>query len=786
MPGLVTLTGTLGSLSTIRLPSGGLVTISPNSLPSLVSYNSSTRINNNETPDGELRVETSDNISGLSSFPEALATIQVSKGVNDFPTASASFYKSSDDLNDSLSRLEIGNNYNLFGIPFVLDSYTVTTYLQSAQRICQVNLNFVSKHAPRGNLSPLNPLDKPVQFDPDTTSIDWGDISSKISTPVSMGSSRYAKYYGGQSVVELTPRSEMEAAFLLSANHLIVYSKETIFGKSLESFSVGTMWYKDFLEDTIEFTVTEYPFYRDAELTLEEIPVPSKLEVSQRLEFENATDLSNVVTPSNSPGDVELLNQDMRNPGAVFDNGGRTKTMRRIWEKDGQPIQIEERVYGYVFNMKEMITMPEQPMDYVNANFKWPITFKPFVGNLARLKWRVVQYTLTDYHYDNDGYLMGTTKNGWKLARLNRETGDYETVSLVLKMYKNYYRASTRKTTGEEFTNTPLAWKADAREYNSYTFFNPVNVSGEAPVFEELGVFGTQSLHQYPIVEKTNYYLDDLTKYYADIQEDTVSVPPKFVYRSYSHTRNQEVVPNPKDDPNDPNAPYAPLLIFKEQKELTTTQVVIPKSIDASQKTPEMFVVNTYNHSTEGPFSDQSLMIGNSTQSLGRPSVHTRLNTSSSSDYPSDADRIARNRYIVSGSIGGNSIPTTNVIPRISIGTSGSRSFVPTSTISFNGAATPEAGRVGAKNTLEREFLNSQRIVVHVPFNQFHRQLEEGDIWQLEDDLGNKNKWVIMSISYSLELVADSRYICKDGIELSLSPAKTASVSVSSRPRSGS
>lgn len=780
MPGLINFTLSPNSLSSIKLLPGTLVNIPSSNTSSSIADFSFFQFEREPVVNNDLKIETTTQIPEIS-FPEELATIQISRGVNELPTCTASFYKTSNTLTDALSKIKIGNNYTLMKIPFVLDSYTVTTYLSSSQRICQVNLSFVSKYAPRGSLTPLNPLDKPIQFNAETTKITWNNIDSKISTSVNL-TSKYAKYYSGQSVVEITPRSELEAAFLLSSNHLIVYSENTIFGKSLNSSPVGTLYYQDFFEDVIQTSFTNYPFYERAELTLDEIPVPGRLEVTERLEFENATDLSNVVTPSNSPGDVEQLNEDMKNPGAVFDNGGRTKTVRRIWEKDGQPIRIEEKVYGYVFNMKEMLIMPESPIEYLESNWEWPLNFKLFAGNFAMTKWQIVQQTTTNYNYDKDGYLVNTVKQGWKFARLQRETGEYETATLVLKMYKNYHTVASRRKPMERQDEPPLAWRADAREYNSYTFFNPIDVSGDAPVFEPLGIFATNTLYQYPLLEKTSYYLDDLSNYYDDIQEEDVSVKPKFVYRSYSHNRTQEIAPNPKDDSNDPNAPYPPLLIFKENKELTTTQIVIPRSPDSKQKTPEIFSVSTHNHSSEGEFAAKSLMIGSSTQNLGRPSVHTRLNLNSVNfnNYPPNSNDILKYRYIVSGSIEGDSVLPGNSISRFSIGSS---KFIPLSSLSFSGAATPDAGQVGAKNSLEREFLNSQQVTIHVSFNQFHTWLREGDIWNIEDDQGNISKWIIMNISYSLELVDDGKYICREGIELTIAPAQKASVSVFNRRR---
>ena len=738
---------------------------------------------------GSDTVETPVSIPNMSTFPEVFINLQITRGILDFPTCNASFYKKSEELRDSIRQIAIGNEYLIMGIPFVLASYNVTSLLISTQRVCRVDLSFVSKYAPRGSTSPLNPLDRPTRFADTTTLLTASDISINAT----IGDSAYERYFTGLEPVEIVPRNEIEAAFLLSSSHLICYSGRTILGKSLSAPPVGTLTYNHIFEESVSYPYNELPRYIDTEVTLESIP-SNEVAIVERLEFENATDITNVSSPYNSPNDLRTLENDMKNPASVFDNGGRTKTMKRITEIDGQPLAIIETVYGYVFNMNEMVIMPPNGRVYFDNSFNWPIRFHSNLANRAGEKWRVVQTTTTFYRYDADGYLVGINKSGWKLARIKRETDEYETVQLILRMYKKHSRITGgNNRPGLEPSNS---WKADAREYNAYTFFNPIDVSGDSPVFASTDITA-RSLYQYPIQETTYYFLDNLTNYYDDIPLDN-GVHPKYVYKTYSHSQSAEIVPNPKDDPSDRNSPYQPLILFKERKELTTTQIIIPSSLDSPKRTPEMFTTTTYTHSQETEYGTNSLAIGNTIQSTGRPSAQTRIRLRNLTlNYPQR--NYHRYRYFLNGRITDD---TTNIGSSIQQGNGQFRFFgnnqqqsseirtsigreeiVSLSTASFTGAATPRAAEIGAKSTLEREFINSHKITVHVSFKNFYQALKEGDIWNFVNEFGDSMKVVIVSISYNLDLTQNGEYFCKEGIELVIAPAKTASVSISQRPR---
>lgn len=722
-------------------------------------------------------------VSGLSGLNFKPVEITINRSVNEFPTCSCYFFATDSQFN-SLG-LSIYQDFVIFNIPFQLDNIEKNTYLDSSlpEPIHKISLSFISKYAARGNLTPLHELDQPVSFPRTTTNLGWGNINSRISTTVLLGSSRYQKYYQGDADVELTPRSELEAAALLSPNSVLIYSSTTgILGVNFNEAPIGiNLNPKHIIDEVLVTNFKSPPEYDDTEVQLEDIPVVRAPEVVTRWEFENATDMSNVRVPYTTFNDATREAELLKDPGNVFDNGGKTKTWRIISEIDGQPTSILERVYGYIYNMRDFIAMPDNALEYKDNDWEWPIVFQYFMPNPVQY-WKIVQETFTVYHYDSEGYLINTRKTGWKAARLKRETGEYETVTLVLKMYKDHYMEglSRAQVLAESLEGPPEGWKAAARNYNAYTFFNQAIISGSSPVFAEIGLFATQLPHKYTILEDTRYFIAPLRDYYSDIPARDSFNNPKFVYRQYSYSASQEIEPNPKDDSGDPSSPYPPLVISKERKDLSTTEILIPRDRLHNKKTPEIHVTTTYSQSIEGDFSVHSLAIGSRNQLLGRPSEHTKINTMPSNNPPSNVTEIQNNRYFVSGKVLVTNTPTTSpesFLP--SVGTSGSRNYLAKASTSFSGACTPQAARAGARASLIREYINNFSYQIRIPFEPYAHVSEGTKITV------NGTELFIKGVSFTLQLIdtADdrSRYFCKEGIQLDVVPIKPVSVSLSRR-----
>jgi hypothetical protein len=261
------------------------------------------------------------------------------------------------------------------------------------------------------------------------------------------------------------------------------------------------------------------------------------------------------------------------------------------------------------------------------------------------------------------------------------------------------------------------------------------------------------------LLETSVYELDNLRNFYNDIQLTDGQPEPKFVYRNSTYTRHSEIQPNPKDDPNDPASPYEPLIAHKEKRELSVTQIICPNTKTAIKKTPELYATTTYVQSIEGDYSSNNLVIGNSTQYSGRPSIHTQLPVTIPQPAPPQGyTSVAQYRYFL----------TTNNTTNTSRRRSFSRGIpVPTSSVSYTGAVLPEHALVGAKNQLAKQTINAITKTIRVPFFDFYQRLEEGDKWIIDGQ-----EWIILSLSYSLTSIDNWEYQCGEGVSIKLGLAE--------------
>jgi hypothetical protein len=704
--------------------------------------------------------------------------IQISRGLDQHPSATATFYSYNQPL------VTIGTPVRLMEINFIISSYTIIQYKSTIETAYSVTLSLTGQHAPLGAETPLHELDIPIRLPHGTTRITWADIQSRLSTQISIGESSYTKYFAPDTEVIVTPRAEMESALLLSNNQCLIYSEPIIRGVSLTN-GIGSIEIDRIyiLNETTETSVKEIPIYKNTELELEDISVESidDGEVTTRYEYENCTSFANLHHPGGTEGIILLSNfaDDLKDPGNVFDNGGRTKTARTIKEKDGNPLTVVEETWGYVFISSQLFILPEDSGDYsemVANGGKWPLNFSPLITGSISNYWKQVEQTTTLYYYDSDGYLTSSRKTGWKLGRLKREGGDYEAANLWID---TFYDSATSSTSTDPLVENgpPPEWKAKAREYNAYTFYNPIQYAGDNPVFPNINETTSAPLFKYNIFERTGYLLADMTDYYDDIEVPNGSAPNKFVYHTSSYSNVQEIQPNPKDDPEDPGSPYPPLIAHKERKDSSQTQILIPESVGADKKTPELFCTIDYSHSVEGDHSSSSIMIGNSTQYSGRPSVHTKLPDPDREgiELPSGYANDRTYRYFLSSVPEEPEDPNNNP-PAVSSGSTSSNTFdspVPYSSVSFSGAVTPESGKKAALNSLIKRSMDVHTTQIRVMFFRYYKVLKEGVKCTVDGQ-----EYIITNISYNLKQLQDGLYYCPDEMTLSLSAIPIQSVSM--------
>jgi hypothetical protein len=742
------------------------IILEPDSFPPGVVFPRIEDVSNNDVyirPTGRL------NVSSQYEFAE----VQITRTLNEHPTATATFYTT------EIPSITIGGQLQLLGINFVIESYSINIYKGTSGNAIAVNLSLLGEFAPRGSESALHPLDRPITFRVGTTRITWGTILSSLTIPININSTGYDKYYSGQDEIVLTPRAELEAASLLSVDSLIKYSSPTI--TSIPSTGLGSTIINDahILDEVSLIEVKDKPKYINVELILDLEPsqVDTSLEISTRFEYENCISVVDQAVPGGT-GLILVSNiaDDLKDPGNNFDNGGRTKTSRRITEKNGNPLTITEIVYGYAFVSSQLFRLPTTIADYeqmqVNGG-KWPLTLAPFSMGVQGY-WQIVQRTITTFEYDNEGYLTSSNKTGWKLGRLKRESGEYEAANIWIDTFKKSRRTNVDPNTID--TGPPPAWKAAAREYNAYLFFNPIAYTGDNPVFPNVNQVSTRSLFRYLINESSNYYLSPLSDYYPDINTPDGQPVPRFVYRSSSFSNYQEVQPNPKDDPRDPGSPYTPLIAHKENKESSTTQIIIPASLSAEARSPEMYSVVDYVHAVEGDHSSSSLKIGNSTQYLGRPSTHTQLPVRTTVvELPTTYLQYMENRYFIDSIEENVETPTTPT--QLSTG-GNSRIPTPSSTVSFSGALSPDIAKRGALNSLIRKSINTVTTRIRVPFFEYYSLIEEGS-----KIIVSGTEYIVTSVSYSIKLYNPGEYYCPDGLNLSLAVIPQQAISMRSYRR---
>ena len=713
-------------------------------------------------------------IDGVGEYD--FAEIQINRGLDQHPSANATFYSY------TAPSITIGDTVRLMGINFIISSYTITQYKSTIETAYSITLSLTGEHAPRGSEAPLHELDIPIKLPSRTTTVSWSNIQSRVSTPISIGGSSYKKYFAPDSEIILTPRTELEAALLLSSNQCLIYSEPTIRGVSLltgiGSIDIDRIY---ILDETMEISVKEIPLYKNTELELEDVSSESiEGQVSTRYEYENCTSFGNLQHPGGSGGIIILSNftDELKDPGNVFDNGGRTKTARIIKEIDGNPLKVEEQTWGYVFISSQMFILPETAADYdvmVENQGKWPLNFYPNLVGSVSSYWKQVEQTTTIYYYDSNGYLTSSRKTGWKLGRLKRESGEYEAANLWIDTFFNSVSTSTGSPDPNNTLTPPPEWKAKAREYNAYTFYNPIEYAGDSPVFPDINEITSPPLFKYNIFERTEYQLADMADYYDDINVPEGNSPNKFVYQTSSYSNVQEIQPNPKDDPNDPGSPYPPLIAHKERKDSSQTQILIPESIGSEKKTPELFVTIDYSHSVEGDHSSSSIMIGNSTQYSGRPSVHTKLPDvdRTTIDLPSNYAEDRAYRYFLN-SILEEDEEAEEPSNLIRLSTSGGSVPIPYSSVSFSGATTPEDGKKAALNSLIKKSMDAYTTQIKVMFFRYYQVLKEGMKCTVDGQ-----QYIITNISYNLKQLQDGLYYCPEEMTLSLSAIPTQSVSMS-------
>ena len=513
------------------------------------------------------------NISGVAEF---------SRSLQGHPTASMSFYTAVSNEGSVRSLLTISREINLYGMTYVVASLSISRPAKRRTQQIIVTVQLQGKWQSLGSPS-RNPLDLAVKLRSLTQKGTYTSVSRLCSANgVSYHGPglRVAVPNNTSSSASTTPRQELESRAVV-AGGFVYYSHPTaVEVRRWGQTPLHTLRDEEIINEEIEIDLGTEDEYRNTQLNLasEKIEEAAGNGVTTRYEYENALTGFEVRSPGKRRGFALYLdNNDLRDPQNCFDAGGPTKTERMIVEVNGTETMVEEQVYGWVFTSRDSYSVREvrdESGEFVKKPF--------FIGGGVYSHWTKVSRTVTIHRYDSDGYKTGSTRSGYRLARLRQEGTALEHINLEIEK---------RETDDAD---------------------------------EKLALTRTMTIYEFnerlPIDQTTDYSLRSLREHYDDItkpDDDENWIEPRFCDHSVSSNNSLLIRENPETETK-PTAPPV-ITVRKDFVEEQTTTVT-------STKKPEKFTVTHLTTNTEGEGGKDSITVANKTDSIGRPSIHTRLN----------------------------------------------------------------------------------------------------------------------------------------------------------------
>ena len=112
--------------------------------------------------------------------------------------------------------------------------------------------------------------------------------------------------------------------------------------------------------------------------------------------------------PDQPPDNAKTLRDLSHN----FDASGATKTLRISTTQDGQPIEVEEFIYGFLYTANQIFSQSSGEL------------FAPAIGY-----WQLCSYKKQTFIYDAKyGFSLGYNTDGFRWARVKQESDGYETI----------------------------------------------------------------------------------------------------------------------------------------------------------------------------------------------------------------------------------------------------------------------------------------------------------------------------------------------------------------------
>ncbi len=543
----------------------------------------------------------------------AEGNISFSRSLSGHPNASFSFYACSAEEETVRDQLCNGVAINLFGVPFLVNSLSITRVKQTDY--IQVQVSLIGKHSPRNSPS-LSPLDRPVRLVDLPGNRGFGN--DKQASLKSIAGAAGVSYSGSDvkwwlpinlsSAATTRFRNEFESKIAVNGQFPF-YSGEVVTAKTWGQTDVHYLSSADVLSNEVISVnghgkkvdgVKLSREYRNAVLKLDfsNIPLDGDKQVVTLYEFENTNSRQGARSPSEETtfgsyapsylSDPE--NNPLRDPNNNFDSGGFSKTVRKKIYVNGLITLETEEVFGYVFSTKDtyiyrLETNPATEQEIIKVIFTNP---RPSTY------WEQVKSTTKTYSYNKQGYLTGERMTGWQVARYKQESENLEAIYLMGKAEQ----ANEGQTgLGAEAINL-------IKESEHYEF-TAGSLSGSVP-------------QKLPVRQWTTYLLSRFSDYYPDIVPPHYSgdwIEPLFARKKVTYQNESIFKESESYDENKVNKPLVTGKRFKE--EIVTT---ITKSTR-----PEIYQVQHYTKQEEGSYFKNAAKIRTNSSNRGRPPIHTRL-----------------------------------------------------------------------------------------------------------------------------------------------------------------
>ena len=518
----------------------------------------------------------------------AFGSISYSRSFTSHPSASFEFYCCQEEEESVRARLCNGTKISLFGLPLIVNSLQITRFKQSS--LLKVDVSLSGIYSSRNNPS-LSPLDAPIR----KRDIRNDRLESFREVNLSLLANKAGLNYlgvpvewwqrGQISVADTTTfRQELESRIAGFSVYAFYSNPKGVEGRQWGSQATHILPSSHVLSDEQLLLnghgqkIDGVKLSREYERAVLQLDFPSisldKKERGQlitRYEFENTNSVRRASSPHvETPyGAIAPPRSILRNMSVNFDQGGPTKTIHRFEELNGQILRQETKVFGYK-------VASFQPYFFEEKNGIYEIKFS---GGTPSQYWGLCKSSVKTYYYDRSGYLIREETSGFQSARAKQESEQLEAISALIKADQ----------------------AADVDEVNNF-----VRMASHY-----------EFKHDLPIRETVTYTLESLRDYFSDIKPQTPIdewIEPLFLSRMQRNS-DSEIVINKSD--YDKEKIIRPLVVRKTFREEQRTTIT-------STDKPERFVTRKYVQNTEGEYAKNALRIVNSSESIGRPSVHSR------------------------------------------------------------------------------------------------------------------------------------------------------------------